>query len=308
MMRTSRLALACIFLLLAVQATVTQAQSSLAQLRSELISPWLVTLQGQDRSLLLRINEISQDTEGSYIVSANYGWIDGVQSIVRIELILTGQDRRLIVRENSGDLYSLLQSPNGEFTGTFKTLRGAERTAKMEKVSEDRLPQLAKESQARMAARTFADEDKDWSVAPTKSPRTGRLHAPTPKELPGAKTIRTMELRSMQGRSPAPILIDVLGGQGHRTVAGAHWLREPGEAPFGNAERERFREDLEKLTSGRKAAPIVFFCLSSECWMSYNAGLRALELGYTNVHWYRGGTEAWNRAGFEMREAEPYRR
>ena len=66
--------------------------------------------------------------------------------------------------------------------------------------------------------------------------------------------------------------------------------------------------DLEKLTAGRKSVPIVFFCLSSECWLSYNAGLRAIELGYTNVHWFRGGTAAWERAGFEMMEAVPFQR
>ena len=112
----------------------------------------------------------------------------------------------------------------------------------------------------------------------------------------------------MQGQSPLPILIDVLGGNGHRTISGAYWLNEPGEATIGRAGMERFREDLEKLTQGRKSAVLVFLCLSSECWMSYNASLRAVELGYTSVHWYRGGTAAWQRAGFEMREAAPYRR
>jgi hypothetical protein len=48
-------------------------------------------------------------------------------------------------------------------------------------------------------------------------------------------------------------------------------------------ERARLRADLERLTAGRKDAPLVFFCLSSECWMSYNAG-------------------------FETRKAEPHRR
>lgn len=305
---TYRLVLAWGALALISLTTPALAQVSLEKIRQELIAPWLMTVQGEPRSRILRINEVSQDTEGSFLINAVFGWIDGEASIVRIELIQSAQQRRLVVRTVPGAMISVLQAPDGSFAGTFKTSQGAEAPVRMERVVEEQLPQLTKESQARMAARTFADEDKDWGVAPTKSPRTGRMHAPTPKELPGARTITAMQLRALQDQSPAPILIDVLDGDGHRTIPGARWLREAGKAAFGRAEAEGLQFDLEKLTAGRKSAPVVFFCLSSECWLSYNAGLRAVEMGYTNVHWFRGGTEAWRRAGFATREAEPYRR
>ena len=303
----SRLVLASTVLLLIARMTAVGAQTPLAQIRQDLISPWLVTVQGEDRTRILRILEVVQDTEGSYKLDANYGWTDGVQAIVRIELILSGQERRLVVRTLASSVMSVRQSPNGDFTGTYKTLRDAEKTVRIEKVSEEQLPQIVKELQAKMAARVFADESKDWGVPPRNKPRTDRYHAPTPRELPGARTITTMQLKAMQSQSPAPILVDVLGGSGHRTIRGSHWLSGAGLGA-GAAEIERLRIDLEKLTAGRKAAPIVFFCLSSECWLSYNAGLHAIELGYTNVHWFRGGTAAWQRAEFEMMEAQPYRR
>ena len=31
--------------------------------------------------------------------------------------------------------------------------------------------------------------------------------------------------------------------------------------------------------------------------LAYNASLRAVKLGYSNVLWYRGGHEAWRLAG-----------
>lgn len=303
----SRLVLASTVLLLITRMTAADAQTSLAQIRQDLISPWLVTVQGEDRTRILRILEVAQDTEGSYRLDANYGWTDGPQAIVRIELILSGQERRLVIRTLASSVMSVRQSPNGDFTGTYKRLRGVEQAVRMEKVSEEQLPQLVKELQVRLAARVFADEDKDWGVPPRNQLRTDRYHAPTPRELPGARTITTMQLRAMQSQSPAPVLIDVLGGSGHRTIRGSHWLSGAGLG-VGAAERERLRLDLEKLTAGRKAAPLVFFCLSSECWLSYNAGLSAIELGYTNVHWFRGGTVAWQRAEFETVEAQPYRR
>ena len=39
--------------------------------------------------------------------------------------------------------------------------------------------------------------------------------------------------------------------------------------------------------------------------MSYNAALRAIHAGYGNVHWYRGGLEAWQRAGQPVSGDQP---
>ena len=54
---------------------------------------------------------------------------------------------------------------------------------------------------------------------------------------------------------------------------------------------------LAQLASGDKAKPMVFFCASSQCWLSYNAALRAVAAGYSRVYWYRGGVDAWTAAG-----------
>ncbi len=295
-------------MLFALHAPVAQAQRSLAQLQQELTGPWLAAVEGETRTSLLTIREIAQESEGSYLMNATYGWTDAVQPIVRIEVIQSTQELRLIVRTSAGALISVRRTPQGDFEGTLKSGRSAEKPVRLVKLSDNQLQEKVKESRAASMAQVFADEDRDWGVAPTNTPRVARVHAPTPKELPGAKTITAMGLRALREQSPAPILIDVLTGDGHRTVPGARWLREAGAASFDNDSRERLRLDLEKLSAGRKATPLVFFCLSSECWLSYNAGLRAIELGYTNVYWFRGGTAAWQRAGFETREAEPYRR
>lgn len=38
--------------------------------------------------------------------------------------------------------------------------------------------------------------------------------------------------------------------------------------------------------------------------MSYNAALSAINLGYSNVLWYRGGIEAWQAAGMQLVPAQ----
>jgi PQQ-dependent catabolism-associated CXXCW motif protein len=54
---------------------------------------------------------------------------------------------------------------------------------------------------------------------------------------------------------------------------------------------------LAKLTGGDKARALVFICASSQCWLSYNAALRAAAAGYEKIYWYRGGIAAWMAAG-----------
>jgi PQQ-dependent catabolism-associated CXXCW motif protein len=149
----------------------------------------------------------------------------------------------------------------------------------------------------------FADENRDWAIASTKRLRQPPYHAPTPLAIPGAKVVQTRELRAMVAKAGglpggAPILIDVLTEEGHVTLAGAVWVSGAGRGTsFVDQVQSVLMELLAKLTGGDKARTLVFFCASSQCWLSYNAALRAVAAGYEKVYWYRGGVEAWVAAG-----------
>lgn len=82
----------------------------------------------------------------------------------------------------------------------------------------------------------------------------------------------------------------------HETIPGAVWLWNTGYENLSPAEQARLERGLEQASNGNPAAPLVMFC-RSECWMSWNAARRAVSLGYTAVHWYPGGIEAWQQAG-----------
>lgn len=154
--------------------------------------------------------------------------------------------------------------------------------------------------------RAYGGEDRDWSIAPTTQLRTGDYHGPTPRTIPGGRVVRTIELQSMLiGRSP-PYVIDVLGGRGHRTIRGAFWLHGAGAGDLSADESRRFVDAVAKFAAGDKSRRIVFLCADRECWLSYNAALRAIAAGYTNIMWYRGGIAAWLHAGFPMSPAEPF--
>ncbi|WP_162914881.1 rhodanese-like domain-containing protein [Desertibaculum subflavum] len=144
----------------------------------------------------------------------------------------------------------------------------------------------------------FGNEDREYGIPEQKEPRRGDYHQPTPLTLPGASTITTSALvKALQSPEP-PALIDVLPERfGHVTLPDAIWLRSAGNY-FGPKDAEvtaLLGEMLAKIVTSKRSM-LVFFCESPNCWLSYNASLRAAELGYSNVHWYRGGLAAWREA------------
>ena len=153
-------------------------------------------------------------------------------------------------------------------------------------------------ARAQAGARAYADEDHDWGVVPTNQLRQQPYHAPTPREIPGALVVDTGQLQAMLAGPDPPILIDVLSEDGHVTLAGARWLSGIGRGTnFMDPVQSLLLRLLGELSGGDKARPMVFFCAGSQCWLSYNAALRAVAAGYRNVFWYRGGVEAWVEAG-----------
>ena len=156
----------------------------------------------------------------------------------------------------------------------------------------------AVQAQPAPAEHGYADEDRDWGIAPTNRLRQQPYHGPTPRQIPGAQVVQTRQLQAMLTGQESPILIDVLSEDGHVTLAGAVWLSGAGRgANFLDPVQSMLPRLLAQLAGGDTARPMVFFCANSQCWLSYNAALRAVAAGYSNVYWYRGGIEAWTAAG-----------
>ena len=152
-----------------------------------------------------------------------------------------------------------------------------------------------------LAAPAIANEDIDYGLAPVSTLRTADYHAPTPREIPGARTIGTSALRDSLQAQSQPLLFDVLGGEVHASLPGAIWLPGAGRGQsFTDTVQARFAQTLNALTKGDRKRPLVFFCQGPQCWLSYNAALRAVALGYEAVFWYRGGIEAWIAAGGDL--------
>lgn len=144
-------------------------------------------------------------------------------------------------------------------------------------------------------------ERQDMGVAPVAQLHAGAFHGPTPTKIPGGQAITTQGLLPLLQSGMPVQLFDVLGaGQALPHAQPLAWAAQPGS--FDDATQQQLQQVLQQATQGRKDVPLVFYCGGPQCWMSYNAALRAIQLGYRNVLWYRGGMEAWQRAGqpFQM--------
>lgn len=148
--------------------------------------------------------------------------------------------------------------------------------------------------------------------------RIDGYRTPVPKTLKGARVIGADEAEGLLKAGTA-VFIDVFPrapkppnlpagtvwrDPTHMTIDGAHWMPNVGYGVLSPEFEDYFRTRLAKLTSNDPAKPVVFFCLK-DCWMSWNAGKRALEWGYTHVIWFSDGTDAWQQAGFDLVKVTP---
>jgi rhodanese-related sulfurtransferase len=89
-------------------------------------------------------------------------------------------------------------------------------------------------------------------------------------------------------------LIDVLLAQ-HIALPGAYLIPGAGLVDQSNDTKKQIWivDQVLSITKGNRDFPIVFYCEGVRCWESYNAAVRAITAGFTNVYWYRGGITAW---------------
>ena len=108
----------------------------------------------------------------------------------------------------------------------------------------------------------------------------------TPPDLKGVKVLTATDLEGLIGE-PGIRIFDL------RKKASFVEGRVPeaiSAAPFYDASKDKF--DVS-LLGPEKTAPIVFYSHGTSGWKSYWASKAAVEAGYSNVMWFRGGYAEW---------------
>jgi PQQ-dependent catabolism-associated CXXCW motif protein len=148
----------------------------------------------------------------------------------------------------------------------------------------------------------YANEEYGGGMTSANGLRSQKVHDITPQSLDGIKTFNTQELASALKNAQPPVLIDVWAGV-NDAIPSAVTLLQGGLA-FDDAAADSIYEarflGLLKLLSPDPTKPVVFYCMSRDCWLSVNASLRAKKLGYSQVGWYRGGMASWKAANLPL--------
>ncbi len=147
-----------------------------------------------------------------------------------------------------------------------------------------------------------AFETREFGVQPTQQLRQNNFHAQTPTSVPGAQLVTTQVLANAIQSGVPVVLIDVLGSE--YSLPNAYVA--PALASAGSLNdrtQQQAAQWLGQITGNNKGAVIAIYCSDPMCWLSYNATLRTVAAGYTNVYWYRGGMQAWQMAGLQVTPA-----
>ncbi len=126
---------------------------------------------------------------------------------------------------------------------------------------------------------------------------TGAWAQQTPTKLDGVKVVTAADAKRMQEKGVPLVDTRVASEYAEKTIKGALSVpyREK-SAKDVKFDRTKDTFDMSKLPQD-KNAPIVFFCNAGECWKSYKASVLAVDAGYKNVNWLRGGMPEWTAAG-----------
>ena len=88
------------------------------------------------------------------------------------------------------------------------------------------------------------------------------------------------------------------------SIPGSIWLPNVGYGAIADVTADYFRSGLAQASNNDPTHPVLFFCLE-DCWMSWNAGKRAVEWGYTNVYWLPEGTDGWQLWDYPLERIKP---
>jgi rhodanese-related sulfurtransferase len=123
----------------------------------------------------------------------------------------------------------------------------------------------------------------------------------TPKTLDGVVIVDAARVRQMMTRTGTSVYdVRVAAEYAEAHIVGAKSLpyREKSTKSVG-FDKTQDSFDLAKLPSDKNAS-IVFYCNAGDCWKSYKASKLAVDGGYKQIHWFRGGLPEWRSNKFPV--------
>ena len=121
----------------------------------------------------------------------------------------------------------------------------------------------------------------------------------TPAQLPGAKRVTAAEVQQLiaQGAQMVDVRSEKEYNEGH--IPGAR-LVPYGEKSLKDIAFDAKADSFAGVDKLDKEKPVIFACNGAECWKSYKASKAAVERGFKQVYWFRGGLPEWRTQGLPV--------
>lgn len=155
---------------------------------------------------------------------------------------------------------------------------------------------------------SWAREADDFSIKPISMVGPHDFSFGSPLKIDGIQTWSTQQLfaATKQGQvhlidvaEPVPMMLPQA-----INLMKAGVFANTNEANL--AIQTRLGDMLEAAFPNGKSTPMVFYCGGVNCPLSANAAIRARDLGYVNVIWYRGGLASWLEAKLPTVQKVPH--
>lgn len=111
----------------------------------------------------------------------------------------------------------------------------------------------------------------------------------SPDRIPGTVKVDAEGLLDLVEKLPALVIVDAR-------------IRQ--DRLQGYIEGSRSLPDVETDCASlakiipRKKTPVLFYCNGPKCGRSVHTSRKAIECGYANVYWFRGGFEEWKKKNY----------
>lgn len=112
---------------------------------------------------------------------------------------------------------------------------------------------------------------------------------PVPDSIPGAQTVDAEKVIELASKNKKLVIIDsrILGDRKIGYI----------EQSISLPDAKTNCKSLQKIIPN-KMTPVVFYCNGVKCGRSVVATKKALQCGYSNIYWFRGGFEEWTSKAY----------
>lgn len=111
-----------------------------------------------------------------------------------------------------------------------------------------------------------------------------------PKSIDGATTVTADELIEMAATMDGLVVIDARKS--------SDWKGGHIDGTVHVVNNEMTEESL--LAVATRDQPVVFYCNGPNCYRSGDSCIKAVQWGWRNVYWFRGGIEEWTAKGYPL--------